>query len=95
MANIANRSRYRVTVKNVPDVTRHFPYDQLEAVDACMQELRAQGYKPKVKQLDESWLVRIRTKGQKDQTATFPSLKQSEAFIKRVEEERGRGLFLT
>ncbi|MBI3345812.1 MAG: hypothetical protein HY020_01210 [Burkholderiales bacterium] len=72
MATIANRSRF--CVKNVDEATRYFSYDQLEAVEAYMQELRAQNkYKPKVKQLDETWLFRVRTKGQKDQTATFPS----------------------
>jgi integrase len=94
MATLANRSRFCVTVKNVPGATRHFSYDQLEAVEAYIQELRrTKKYKPKVTQLDESWLVRIRTKGQKEQTATFPSLEAAERFIKRVEEERGRGLF--
>ncbi|NKI93887.1 site-specific integrase [Rhizobacter sp. SG703] len=95
MATIANRSRFRVTVKNVPGATRHFSYDQLEAVEAYMQELRRskKKYKPNVVQLDESWLVRIRTKGQKEQSATFSSLEQAERFIKRVEEERGRSLF--
>ena len=41
MAHLANRSRFRVTVKNKPDVTRHFSFDKLGAVEAYMKELRA------------------------------------------------------
>ena len=38
-----------------------------------MRELRAQGYKPRAEQLDESWLVRIRERGHKPLEATFES----------------------
>lgn len=94
MATIANRSRFRVTVKNRPDLTAHFPFNRLKAVQDCMQALRAQGHRPRVEQLDERWLVRIREKGQKPQFATFASLELAQAFIRRLEEERGRGLFV-
>ena len=63
MAHIANRSRFRVTVKNKPDLTQHFSFSKVAAVEAYMKELRAQGYKPRAEQLDESWLVRIRERG--------------------------------
>ena len=33
MASIANRSRIRVTVKNVTAATRYFTHDQVEAVE--------------------------------------------------------------
>ena len=47
MAHIANRSRFRVTVKNKPDLTQHFSFNKVAAVEAYMKELRAQGYKPR------------------------------------------------
>ncbi|HEY0954555.1 MAG TPA: hypothetical protein VGE36_07355 [Roseateles sp.] len=94
MAKPINRSRICVTVKNVKSKTRYFSHDQLEAVEAYVQELRGQKYKPNVKQLDDCWLARIRTKGQKEQTATFSSEKEAEHFIKHVEAERERGLFV-
>ena len=47
MAHIANRSRFRVTVKNKPDLTQHFSFSKVAAVEAYMKELRAQGYKPR------------------------------------------------
>jgi len=73
MAHIANRSRFRVTVKNKPDLTQHFSFSKVAAVEAYMKELRAQGYKPRAEQLDESWLVRIRELGHKPLEATFES----------------------
>lgn len=94
MATVINRSRFGITVKNRDDLTAYFPFNQLPAVEACMRALRAQGFKPSVKQLDESWLVRVRTKGQKEQSATFPTLMEAEGFIKRLDEERGLGLFV-
>jgi integrase len=94
MAHIANRSRFRVTVKNKPDVTRHFSFDKLDAVEAYMKELRARSLKPKVVQLDESWLVRIRDKGHKPLETTFGSEAAAIQFIDKTTEERKRGLFI-
>ena len=34
MAHIANRSRFRVTVKNKPDLTQHFSFSKVAAVEA-------------------------------------------------------------
>lgn len=94
MAHIANRSRFRVTVKNKPALTKHFTFDMFGAVEAYMQALRAQGYKPKAQQLDESWLVRIRDKGHKPLEATFRSEAAATQFIDKTAEERKRGLFV-
>lgn len=94
MAHIANRSRFRVTVKNRPDLTRHFSFDKVTAVEAYMGELRAQRLKPKVVQLDESWLVRIRDKGHKPLEATFGSEAAATQFVDKTTEERKRGLFI-
>lgn len=94
MAHIANRSRFRVTVKNRPDLTRHFSFDKVAAVEAYMSELRDQRLKPKAVQLDESWLVRIRDKGHKPLEATFSSEAAATQFVDKTTEERKRGLFI-
>lgn len=94
MAHIANRSRFRVTVKNRPDLTQHFSFSKVAAVEAYMKELRAQGYRPRAEQLDESWLVRIRERGHKQLEATFNSEAAATQFIEKTSEERKRGLFI-
>lgn len=94
MAHIANRSRFRVTVKNKPDRTRHFSFNKVAEVEAYMNELRAQQFKPKAVQLDESWLVRIRQQGHEALEATFESEAAATQFIEKTAEERKRGLFI-
>ena len=94
MADLTNRSRFRVTVKNRDDLTQHFSFNNLDEVEAYMAQLRVQHLKPRVEQLDESWLVRIREKGHKLVTATFKTRKEAEGFIARTAEERSRGLFV-
>lgn len=92
--SITNRSRFRVSIRNRDDLTKHFPYDKKKAVTAHMEKLRAQQLKPRVEQLDEAWLVRITQKGFKDINETFTSRKEAEGFILRTTEERSRGLFI-
>jgi len=46
MAHIANRSRFRVTVKNKPGATRYFSFNKLAEVESYMKELRAQHLTP-------------------------------------------------
>jgi len=46
-----------------------------------------------VEQGDTSWLVRVRREGRKDQSKTFKSLKEAEAFVATVEAEERQGLF--
>lgn len=94
MPNCINRSRFRVTVKNRDDLTRHFPYDKVDAVKAYMEELRARHLKPHVVQLDEHWLVRIRNKGHKAVQATFKSRDEADLFVKQVTAEQQRGIFV-
>lgn len=93
MAHIANRSRFLVTVKNRDDLTKHFSFDKLPAVEAYLQELRSNHLKPKVVQLDESWLVRIREKGYDPIQETFACEAEATQFVEKVTEERRRGLF--
>lgn len=94
MAEIVNRSRFLVTVKNRADLDRHFSFNLHAECRAYVLELRAQGLKPKAVQLDEHWHVRIRERGHKAQTATFNSEQEAEAFVLQVTAERKRGLFV-
>ena len=94
MATIENRSRFVVIVKNNDAKTKYFPYNKVRAVQAYRDELLAGGYKPKVNQLDEHWLVRIRQTGYEPVQATFSSKETAEVFVGKTTEERKRGLFM-
>ena len=54
MADLTNRSRFCVTVKNRDDLTRHFSFSKLAEVEVYMAELRGLHLKPRVSQLDET-----------------------------------------
>lgn len=60
MADLTNRSRFRVTVKNRDDLTQHFSFNNLDDVETYMAQLRVQNLKPRVEQLDERWLAQRR-----------------------------------
>lgn len=92
MATIQNRSRIVVTVKNRPDDTRYFPFNALDKVEAYVNELRAKGLRPQAKQGEDTWEARMRQKGYPPQNVTFQSLKNAEAFVKKLESERSTGL---
>ncbi|CAZ90268.1 MULTISPECIES: site-specific integrase [Thiomonas] len=94
MATLENRSRFRVTVRNREDLTREFPFNAPARVASHMAELRAQGFKPAVTQLEDTILVRVRQKGRAPQTFTLPSVETAEKLIRKIEEERGRGLYV-
>jgi hypothetical protein len=83
MAELTNRSRFCIKVHNRGDLTRHFPFNATVAVKAYVQDLRSQGLKPKVDQLDEYWLVRVRERGLKPLQATFSSRSEAEGFIEQ------------
>jgi integrase len=93
VANISNRSKYVVSVVKRDDLTRSFPYDDLKAVKAYVDDLKAQKLKPRVEQEETNIHVRIRNKGHRPQTMTFGSMKEADAFIKKVEAEQAHGLF--
>jgi hypothetical protein len=50
VANLTNRSRFCVTVKNRDDLTQHFSFNQLDEVEAYMVEKRKQRLNPPSKQ---------------------------------------------
>lgn len=89
-----NRSRFVVTVKNRDELARYFPHDQFEAAEAYLLKLREQKFKPRIKQLEDCFLVRIRQTGYADVNMTFDSEQAAIDFRNEVTAQRARGLFI-
>jgi integrase len=94
VATVQNRSRFRVTVRHHPSLTREFSYNRLAEVKVYMAELRERGLKPRVDQLADHFEVRIRQRGYPPLSITCASEVEAEAFVRKVEEEHSRGLFV-
>ena len=94
MATFENRSRYFVQVKNRPDLYQQFPYDQVATAKTYFDQLRGDGFSPKLDQLENKILVRVRTKGFKAQQVTAESWADAEGVAAKIEEEQSRGLFI-
>jgi integrase len=94
MATITNRSRFRVTVKNRNDLEQTYPYSSESKVKDYFKRLKDQGFSPKISRLDDSFEVKIRQKGFKDQNLTVSSYEDAELLITQIESERKRGLFI-
>jgi integrase len=92
MASIINRSNYVVSVRSRDDLTRTFPFDKQQGAKDYYAQLRAQQFRPRVEQLEDTIFVRVRDKGYKAQTATFDSLEKAETFLKQLELDRAKGL---
>lgn len=94
MATIENRSRYCVTVKNRDDLKQEFPFSKPERAKTYLEALREQGFRPKLEQAEDQFLVRIRQKGFKPEQVMRNSREEANAFVMKIEEERSRGLFI-
>ncbi len=42
MAELSNRSRFHVTVRNRDDLARHFPFTQMSAARACVRRCNSE-----------------------------------------------------
>lgn len=93
MADFTNRSPFIITVLRRPALKRTFVYSRKADAQTYINNLREQGLEPIVDQADTNWLVRVRREGRKDQSKTFNSLKEAEAFVATVEAEQHQGLF--
>jgi integrase len=94
VATIENRSRYTVSVKHRPDLTREFPHDKADSAQSYLKALRHQGYKPALTQGEDRLWVRIRQKGHKAFSAPAASYAEAEQIIQRIESDRAVGLFV-
>lgn len=94
MATTENRSCYTVSVKHREDLSRTFPYTQLEQAKAYCADLLRQNLKPRLAQLEDTIAIRIRQKGHPSMNFTAGSLQEAEDIIVRIESERRQGLFI-
>ncbi|ARL23942.1 site-specific integrase [Burkholderia pseudomallei] len=94
MASIDNRSKFIVRVQNRADLDRSFPYSQTQKVAQYVDDLKRQGFKPRVERLNDAYAVCIRQKGYPELNRTVDSLEAAEALIQQIEAERARGLFI-
>jgi hypothetical protein len=90
LATIENRSRFSVTVKSRPDLSRFSPFAKFTAVQSNMDDWTAQNLKPRADQLDEHWLVRLRQTGYK--TSSRPALRQRRQGLGHLHRLSGAGL---
>ncbi|MGQ2921256.1 MAG: tyrosine-type recombinase/integrase [Hydrogenophaga sp.] len=94
MASIENRSRFKVAVQNRDDLTLTFTHSAVKAVKSYVEELKSQGFKPKVSRLNDSFAVRVRQVGYPDQTLFAASEDEAVEIQQRIESERRQGLFV-
>lgn len=94
MATITNRSRYVVSVSRQIELRREFSYARLNDAKAYARELRHSGYTPKLEQQDDHVEVRIRQRGYPAPNYTASSMTEADNLVKKIEEERSRGLFV-
>jgi len=94
MASIENRSRFKVAVQNRGNLTLTFTHSAVKAVKAYVEELKSQGFKPKVSRLNDSFAVRVRQVGYPDQTLFAASENEAVEIQQRIESERRQGLFV-
>lgn len=66
MASIENRSKIQVSVKNRDDLTKSFAYCADKPIKAYVEQLKAQGYKPKLASLNNHYVIRARQVGYPD-----------------------------
>src|SRR3546814_4485486 len=66
--------------------------------DVCssdlLRELLQQGHEPKVEQGVSAWQVRFRERGYPRLTQSFTTRRDAEQFLKQVEADRAKGLFV-
>jgi len=92
---LINRSRFVVSVKNRPELTEEFPFNQPEAARRHLEKLRGEGHSAaRITQNEDRILVRIRDKGHKPLNKTFPSYKAAQNFETLIMAERAQGVFV-
>lgn len=98
MASIVNRSAFTVTVpgyrgKDKNKYTRKFAYGKLKDAEAYIRALIEQGLTPDITQGETTFQVKVVRVGHEPQCETFHSLREAEAYVKRIEAEAEVGLF--
>jgi integrase len=91
---IQNRSRFIVSVAKHLELRREFPFNKQVAITEYIAQLKAQGFKPALKQAEDSYEVRFREKGAPKLTVTCHSAEEVQRTIDRITSERSSGLFV-
>ncbi len=92
MASIENRSKVQVSVKNRDDLTKSFEYSAAKAIRAYVEQLKVQGFKPKLASLNNYYAIRARQVGYPDLCLYASSEQEALETKQRVESERRRGI---
>jgi integrase len=94
MASIENRSRFVVSVQNCGHLTQTFAYNREKQLQAYIAELKAEGYKPKLARTNDSYAIRVREAGHRNQCLYASSEQEAIDIKQRLELERRSGLFV-
>lgn len=94
MADITNRSIFVVSVAKDKTLEKSFPFRKKRELSAYVKALKEAGHKPKLKQLETSFLTRVRRKGHPDQSLTFSTKQEADAYVSRIDSEQHQGLFV-
>jgi len=94
MASIENRSKVQVTVKNRDDLIKSFEYNAAKAIKAYVEQLKAQGFKPKLASLNNHFAIRARQVGYPDICLYASSEEEAIDIKQRIESERRRGILI-
>lgn len=95
MATITNRSNFVVSYRTgKKTIEKSFPFSQKGRATALFKTWKDAGHQPALKQLADSFLVRVRRIGHPDQFRTFSSAAEANAFLNRIESEQHVGLFI-
>ena len=91
MASVENRSKIQVSVKNRDDLTKTFEYSADKAIKAYVEQLKAQGYKPKLASLNNRYAIRARQVGYPDLCLFAASEEEALELKQRIKSEMTRG----
>lgn len=94
MASIENRSKVQVSVKHRDDLTKTFEYSADKAIKAYVEQLKAEGYKPRLVSLNNHYAIRARQVGYPDLCLFASSEAEALELKQRVESERRRGIII-
>lgn len=93
MAIIINRSPWLVKVPRQPQLVREFPFKVETEAKAYVARLEAEGFKPRLTQLENAFQVRARDKGYPVFCASFTTREEADKTLKQLEAKRALSIF--
>lgn len=86
-SNIFNRSPWLVQVRSKPLFNKQFPFCRQKDANAYLEQLIAQGLRAKLSQAENSFQLRLRRKGARQQCITFDTYQEAEQARLKIEAE--------